>query len=191
MRTILLNYRSLIRASALAGLCALALLPACGGVEGRGGGIDSDEDGLSDVEERRLNTNPFDPDTDLDGLLDGEEVFDFFTNPNVQDTDQDGLFDDEEVRGILTDENGVTIRVTNFFTDPNVEDSDADGLFDGEEVVDLGTHPLLADSDSDGLSDGEEELDIGTDPLDPDTDNDGFSDGEEVRLGRNPLVPNS
>ncbi len=36
--------------------------------------IDSDGDGLSDDEERRLGTNPFDPDTDHDGYPDGLEV---------------------------------------------------------------------------------------------------------------------
>jgi len=35
---------------------------------------DSDNDGLSDLEEARLKTSPFNPDTDGDGFLDGTEV---------------------------------------------------------------------------------------------------------------------
>jgi YD repeat-containing protein len=36
--------------------------------------LDSDGDGLTDEEERRLGTNPFDPDTDGDGYPDGLEI---------------------------------------------------------------------------------------------------------------------
>lgn len=35
---------------------------------------DSDGDGITDIEEAILGTNPFDPDTDRDGFTDGEEV---------------------------------------------------------------------------------------------------------------------
>jgi hypothetical protein len=37
-------------------------------------GLDSDQDGLTDAEERQLGTDPNNPDTDRDGLLDGWEV---------------------------------------------------------------------------------------------------------------------
>jgi PKD repeat protein len=36
--------------------------------------VDSDNDGLNDARERQLGTDPLNPDTDLDGLWDGEEV---------------------------------------------------------------------------------------------------------------------
>ncbi len=36
--------------------------------------VDSDEDGLADLEEQQLGTDPTDPDTDEDGLLDGWET---------------------------------------------------------------------------------------------------------------------
>ena len=39
--------------------------------------IDTDKDLLSDQEEERLGTDPKDPDTDKDGLPDGEEVITF------------------------------------------------------------------------------------------------------------------
>ncbi len=44
-------------------------------------GLDSDSDGLSDVEEALFATNPQLPDTDGDGFLDGNEVFHVY-NPN-------------------------------------------------------------------------------------------------------------
>ncbi len=42
---------------------------------------DSDNDGLTDIEEEQLGTNPFNPDTDGDGLKDGEEVKVYRTRP--------------------------------------------------------------------------------------------------------------
>ncbi len=42
---------------------------------------DSDGDGLSDAKEKELGTNPFDKDTDDDGVADGMEVYFNHTNP--------------------------------------------------------------------------------------------------------------
>lgn len=44
------------------------------------GGLDSDSDGLTDVEEAVYGTNPQNPDTDADGFLDGNEVYHLY-NP--------------------------------------------------------------------------------------------------------------
>ncbi|MDD5726051.1 MAG: hypothetical protein PHC53_01405 [Patescibacteria group bacterium] len=44
-------------------------------------GLDTDSDGLSDVEEVLYGTDPRNPDTDGDGYLDGNEVFNLY-NPN-------------------------------------------------------------------------------------------------------------
>jgi hypothetical protein len=44
------------------------------------GGLESDSDGLSDVEEKMLATDVRNPDTDVDGFLDGNEVFHLY-NP--------------------------------------------------------------------------------------------------------------
>ncbi len=60
--------------------------------------LDSDADGLTDSQESRLGTNPNQPDTDKDGLLDGEEVNIYQTDPLNPDTDHDGFSDGEEVR---------------------------------------------------------------------------------------------
>ncbi len=44
-------------------------------------GLDSDSDGLTDLEEALFGTNIHNPDTDEDGFLDGNEVFNLY-NPN-------------------------------------------------------------------------------------------------------------
>ncbi|MBP5226285.1 MAG: hypothetical protein J6336_02765, partial [Kiritimatiellae bacterium] len=111
-----------------------------------------------------LGTDPADPDSDGDGLEDGEELA-LGTDPLDPDTDGDGLEDGEEV---------------SLGTDPLDPDTDSEGLDDEEEVT-LGTDPLLPDTDGDGLTDAEE-VALGTDPLDPDTDNDGIPDGTEAGL---------
>lgn len=61
------------------------------------GVLDSDGDGLSDEVERMLGTDPFNPDTDNDGLTDYEEVCIYGTDPLNPDTDGDGYLDGEEV----------------------------------------------------------------------------------------------
>jgi hypothetical protein len=124
---------------------------------------DSDDDGLTDGEEVILGTDPFDPDTDDDGLTDGQEVEVYGTDPLDPDTDDDGLNDGDEIAA---------------GTDPFDPDTDDDGLSDGDEVHVYGTDPLDPDTDDDGLTDGLE-VALGTDPLDSDTDDDGIPDGQD------------
>ncbi len=59
-------------------------------------GEDPDSDGLTNVEEMGLGTDPGLNDTDSDGLPDGDEV-DLGTDPLNPDSDGDGFFDGEEV----------------------------------------------------------------------------------------------
>ena len=54
---------------------------------------DSDEDGLTNLEEAELGTSLSEKDTDQDGLTDYEEVYVHNTNPLKEDTDGDGLND--------------------------------------------------------------------------------------------------
>lgn len=82
--------------------------------------IDSDGDGLTDVEETALGTDPAKIDSDGDGLSDKDEVRTYKTNPLAADSDADGLNDKDEV--IV------------WQTDPNNPDTDGDGYKDGEEV---------------------------------------------------------
>jgi hypothetical protein len=59
---------------------------------------DSDLDGLSDEEEKRLSTDLNNPDSDGDGLLDGDEVHQYHSDPLKADTDDDGISDGRAVR---------------------------------------------------------------------------------------------
>jgi hypothetical protein len=163
---------------------------------------DTDGDGLSDVQERRLGTNPRSRDTDHDGMPDDMEVqWRPATDPLRKDTDGDGLSDWAELM---------------IGTNPTNPDTDEDGWFDGYEVG-KGSDPTLAtsgppdgdglsgdllramqaaaqtihgepDADHDGLSD-EFERRLGTNPKLPDTDNDGLGDMVEWLRGSNPKSP--
>ncbi len=59
--------------------------------------VDSDADGLTDAQEAELGTDPLNPDTDGDGLLDGAEVNIHGTDPLLADTDGDGVPDAAEL----------------------------------------------------------------------------------------------
>lgn len=59
--------------------------------------LDTDKDGILDKDEAQYGTNPMNPDTDGDGLFDGEEVFKFKTDPLDPDTDKGGVKDGAEV----------------------------------------------------------------------------------------------
>jgi len=97
-----------------------------------------------DGEQRDDSTlNVCDPDSDGDGLNDGEEIG-LGTNPDDCDTDNDGRNDWHEVTG------GGPIP-----TDPYDPDTDDDGLLDSAEVFGTNpTNPVNADTDGDGLCDG-------------------------------------
>ena len=87
--------------------------------------------------------NACDPDSDGDGLTDGEEIG-IGTDPSDWDTDDDGRNDWHEMTG------GGPIP-----TDPFDPDTDDDGLLDSAEVFGSNpTNPVNADTDGDGLCDG-------------------------------------
>ncbi len=153
-------------------------------------GFDCDNDGLTNDEEAIHGTNPTDPDSDNDGLMDGTEVHGANpTDPLDGDTDDDGLGDGVED----ADHDG---GLDPGETDPNDADTDGGGVEDGVEVNVHGTDPLDpcddlgGDCDGDGLS-NEVEVQIGTDPTDPDSDDDGVDDGVEVFNGSDPLDDDS
>lgn len=98
-----------------------------------GGRLDSDGDGLYDSEEAQYRTDPLDPDTDDDGLSDGQEVNRYETDPLNPDTDFDGLKDGAEVN--------------THKTNPSDRDTDDGGVADGHEVVEDKTNPLYGPDD--------------------------------------------
>ncbi|MCK5559721.1 MAG: hypothetical protein KAJ51_03975, partial [Thermoplasmata archaeon] len=74
-------------------------------------------DGLSNFDEHRLGTDPTEPDTDADNLIDGKEI-EFGTDPLYYDTDGDKLPDGWEIKY-----GGLMIGL-----DPLNNDTDSDSL---------------------------------------------------------------
>jgi hypothetical protein len=88
------------------------------------GDADDDNDGLADSEEGAFATDPFNPDTDGDGLLDGTErdaaMGTGCPDPTLADSDGDTLSDGDETVG---------------GTNPCAADTDADGVPDNEDPL--------------------------------------------------------
>ena len=169
---------------------------------------DTDADGLTDVVEGTVGTDPLDADTDDDGLLDGDDGTNDSDGDGAidaldPDSDDDGVLDGTE-SGVVDADLGPDTDVTSpawlpdsdptSVTDPDDPDSDDDGLSDGaedhdadgsfeEEVGEL--DPEDPDTDDDELLDGPD-LDGCTDPLDDDSDDDGLLDGRELLAGTDP-----
>jgi hypothetical protein len=125
--------------------------------------IDADGDGSTDPQEAVRFSDPADPDTDDDGLLDGEDP-----GPLVCDTDSDGLLDGLEA-GLVDPPDGTDVSAGCFVADADPATT---------------TDPADADSDDGGLDDGGEDLDrdgaisaFETDPNDPGDDLDSDLDG--------------
>jgi hypothetical protein len=135
---------------------------------------DTDNDGVLDGLEYYIHkTSPIDPDTDDDGLSDGDELLVYFTNPLNMDTDSDKMPDLWE----------VTFGLDPLLDDANL-DPDNDTLSNYYEYV-RSAGPYNPDLDNDGIPDGVE-VTIGTALNDPDTDDDGIPDGVEYQHGLNP-----
>jgi len=129
--------------------------------------LDLDLDGLTNLQEFLLGTDPSLADTDGDGINDSAEINIYGTSPIDIDSDHDGLSDADE------------INIHN--TDPLLNDSDGDGILDGEEV-NLGFDPNddtstpVIDRDNDGIADGSDNCLQIPNPTQLDTDADGIGD---------------
>jgi len=134
-----------------------------------GGDDDMDGDGLSNLEEYGLNSDPINADSDGDGLSDGDEINIYGSSPTNEDSDGDSLPDGDEADAGLSpandddDGDGVPtlIEVTWGGTagsigagdmNPGSGDSDGDGVGDLMEIA-SGSDPVSA-SDSDVVSIG-------------------------------------
>lgn len=132
--------------------------------------FDTDGDGLNDGLELAMGTDPFDADSDDDGLLDGVDP-----SPKAgrtatgEDVDLDGF-------------------IAPWESDPTDPDSDDDGLFDGTESglattltsdTDLSAGSFVADADPDST----------TDPRNSDSDSDDVLDGVEDANGNGAVDP--
>lgn len=170
---------------------------------------DADDDGLTDAQEHAWPKNatadpseldPTNPDTDGDGISDGDEA-DAGTDPlnandpppatgDPDDTDGDGLndtweqdnFGDLEENG-TGDPDGDGLNNTaeqEHGTDPNNPDSDGDGISDGDEVTN-GTDPLDADDPGTGTGTGTSGPGNGTE--DPDSSDKSIADEIKDDIG--------
>ena len=145
---------------------------------------DPDGDGLTSREEvdwaldRRGDSLPYrcldptNPDSEDDGLDDGEEKR-YRTNPCSEDTDRDGGSDRFEVE--MRERWGCFDPTwPDGFAGPD-SDRDHDGLTNQEEWA-LGLNPCSGDSDGDGASDPEDNCPVDENPLQEDLDGDGLGD---------------
>ncbi len=97
-------------------------------------GLDPDVDNLINIDEYNNGTNPIRPDTDRDGINDGEEVANG-TNPTLRvDTDLDGMSDDWEI-----------IRGTRVNRDDARFDADRDGV---DNIIEFVYRTLPLDNSS-------------------------------------------
>lgn len=134
---------------------------------------DTDGDGLNDSYDN--DPNHYESDVDGDGLSNTKELNVYFTDPYNEDTDGDDLPDKYEVD-----------NHANPIVDVGNGDHDFDGLYNYEELRYYETDPLNYDTDNDGISDGFEVDYYGSNPLYAHSDNDGLEDGFEVDRGLNP-----
>lgn len=159
-----LEYENLPREFSLYRLIASNqnVLPTLHGVA-----VDSDADGVHDVEEHRAGTNPVMADTDGDGCSDGVEA---------------------ALQWPALEANGLHCVCENAFS---LMDSDSDGLGNCEEQF-IGGEPLNPDSDVDGVMDGLEFIFgsyLNLADSTRDEDHDGFENSLEIRRHRGVLLP--
>ncbi len=168
--------------------------------------IDSDGDGLPDAVELEIGTDPYDADSDDDGVIDGAEPDwrldtdgDGLINPLDPDSDDDGLFDGTEM-GVVTPPDATDVGAGHFIPDadggatrtsPVNRDTDNGGVPDGDEdtnhngAIDPGERdpndpaddqPGPGDSDSDGIDNGADNCPTVANPDQADADGDGLGD---------------
>ena len=166
---------------------------------------DMDGDGLTNVEEFAVGTDPNNADSDSDGMSDGWE-YEYGLDPtDPSDAHLDFDYAGGEEYASYTEVPYPYDNLAEYErgTDPTSPDTDGDGILDPDDpwpldYKDDGTGggggggdrpnpgppipPDQDDPDRDGLTTSYE-YQIGTDPYNPDTDGDGLIDSMEILLG--------
>ncbi|MCO1335086.1 hypothetical protein MO867_12155 [Microbulbifer sp. OS29] len=163
-----------------------------------------DGDGLSNLLEFQLKTNPIREDTDFDGVNDDLDLWPLGWSKSIN-SDQNGipapwelnrgLSDNDAHDATRDDDNdGLTnLQEYQAGTCIDLADNDFDGVSDGEDVAPL-NGAYRFDIDEDGLPQAWEEqyqLNIGYDDAGDDLDNDGLTNLQEYQAGTDPHNPDS
>jgi len=106
---------------------------------------DTDGDGVSDADENAHSMDPRTDDTDADLVLDADELWGWRSNPCDQDTDDDGFADMTEVE---------------FGTSLILADTDGDQLDDRDELLYRNRNPHIADLPIVSITVGEMNLEL-------------------------------
>lgn len=136
---------------------------------------DADGDGINNTDEKEAGLDPLNPDSNNDGIKDGDEDTDGDGIKNadesevpegrVKDKDGDGIADPDKTDKTGDKKNNGPNGVADII---EKADTDGDGIPDNEDP----------DADNDGVNNDDEKA-IGTDPLNPDSNGDGVKDGDE------------
>ena len=157
-------------------------------LDGRGDACDEDDDndGISDIDELAQGTLIASPDSDFDGILDGDGLVAVdncptVANPDQRDTDQDqegdacDIDDDNDGRVDVNDNCPTHINPTQVnqdgdgFGDACDLDDDNDGVLDDDDNCPVVVNPDQSNHD----------LDLQGDACDEDDDNDGVLDDDD------------
>lgn len=107
---------------------------------------DTDLDGLDDSIENQWSFDPRTDDTDADHLSDFDEFNLWYSDPLAQDTDEDGF--------------GDHLEITFFQTSAILADTDGDQLTDSDEVLNRNRNPRIADLPVVGITVDESRLEL-------------------------------
>ena len=132
---------------------------------------DDDNDNLTDIGESVIGTDPLNPDTDGDTVIDS--IDERPLNPDAGDVDGDGLVNDadpDDDGDGLTDIEEVGLDYTRDPGETDHQNADTDGDGANDAIDENPLNPDAGDVDGDGL----------VNDADPDDDNDGVLDGDDA-----------
>jgi MYXO-CTERM domain-containing protein len=171
--------------------CTDPMLPVCNTTMGRCvSDVDSDGDGVPNLVETRLGTDPMRADSDMDGVPDGRELG---AGPTFMaiDTDRDGTID-----ALDTDDDGDGLATRDELGDPASPRNSNATVPMGEGTANMLADYLDADDDGDGIPTSVERSaegmiagdDDGT-PAHLDRDSDGDTVPDAVERGESLMTP--